>query len=529
MKKYVVTLTLMFWIGISNLFSQNLVTNGNFENWTYVHKNIAGEDSLAMPDNWIRGAGAMGTNYFQENDTERGKVLRLVDADGATVTARRFSSSNINISESGVYRVSFWVKGNVGLRAVILVKGTGAPATNAQSAINHYTTITGYVSGAANITSWTKVTADINVPSTATFGNDYRLHLSWSISTGTAPRPVCDFVVDEISLVKLSDEGLSNITVTPLNYTPTQGTPNFGLADFSPEKLNYIFTTSFLDVPVVGATPARTGSQVNITQAVSLTGALADRKATIIVTTNDSKVTVYTVEFRKHPGFASGIPWDIRNSTPVEWGEMAGVYSRNTAAGTNNNKFPTFGNTSLRCNATSEAGFFITTPVLESGASTLSFYLKNTDIANDNTAVVVQKSDDANTEWREVHRVTPNTSDFSNVWKEVKVTINDNSPGLKIKFVFEKSITTSGTVYLDDVEILPFGATSTKNIKNSDIQVFGYNNQIFIQSAISVPYTVYNMNGMIVMEGKSSENKQIKLNKGVYIVKAGNESFKIIL
>jgi hypothetical protein len=512
----------------ASALAQNILSNGTFETWTYVHKNIAGADSLAMPDNWIRGAGAMGTNYQQATDPERGNVLRLIDPDGATVTARRFSSSNIKIAESGVYRVSFWVKGNVGLRAVILVKGTGAPSTSAQSATNHFTTITGFISGAANLSNWTKVSADINVPSTATFGDDYRLHISWSISTGTAPRPTVDFVVDDVVLQKLSDEGLNGITVTPLNYTPSAGTPNFGLHDFSPEKLNYIFTTSFLDVPVVDAVPARAGSQVSITQAVSLTGALADRKATIIVTTNDSKVTVYSVEFRKHPGFISGIPWDLRNSAPVEWGEMAGVYTRNTAAGTNNNKFPAFGNTSLRCNATSETGFYITTPVLENGASTLSFYLRNFKIEEDETPVIVQKSDDINSDWLEIHRVTPNTSEWSN-WKEVKVNINDNNPGLRIRFVFEKSITVSGSVHLDDVEIMPFGATSTNNIKTSGIRVYGVNNQIIVQAEEAVPYIVYNINGMKITEGNSRDNKQINLNKGVYIVKAGNESFKIIL
>jgi hypothetical protein len=527
MRKLLILTFAILTAGIAAL-AQNIVSNGNFENWTYVHQNIAGTDSLAMPDNWIRGAGAMGVNYFQATDSERGKVLQLVDADGATVTARRFSSSNINIAESGVYRVSFWVKGNVGLRAVVLVKGTAAPNTSTQSATNHTTTITGYISGTANISSWTKVTADINVPSTATLGDDYRLHISWSISTGTAPRPLCDFVVDDIMLQKLSDEGLSSITITPLNYTATTGTPNFGLADFSSEKLNYVFTTSFLDVPVVDGVAARAGSQVSVIQAVSLTGALADRKATIIVTTNDSKVTVYTVEFRKHPGFVSGIPWDIRNNTPVEWGEMAGVYTRNTSAGTNNNKFPTFGNTSLRCTATSETGFFITTPALGNGASTLSFYLRNFNIVDDNTTVVVQKSNDVNTDWVEVHRVTPNTAEWSN-WKEVKVNINDNSPGLKIRFLFEKSIVISGTVHLDDVEILPFGATSTNNIMNSGIRVFGFNNQIHIQSELSVPFIVYNINGMKVTEGNSADNKQIRLNQGVYVVKAGNESFKIIL
>jgi hypothetical protein len=527
MKKFFI-LTIALFIAAIGAGAQNLVTNGNFENWTYVHKNIAGQDSLAMPDNWIRGAGAMGVNYFQENDAERGKVLRLVDSDGTTVTARRFSSSNLNIAESGVYRVSFWVKGNVGLRAVVLVKGTATPSTSAQSATNHTTTITGFVSGTANLTSWTKVTTDINVPSTATFGDDYRLHLSWSISTGTVPRITCDFVVDDIVLQKLSDAGLNSITVTPLNYTATAGTPSFALNGFTPEVLNYVFSTSFIDVPVVEATPARTGSQVTITQASALTGAIADRTATITVTTNDSKVTVYTIEFRKNAGFISGIPWDIRNNTPVEWGEMAGVYTRNTSAGTNNNKFPTFGNTSLRCNATSEAGFYITTPVLENGASSLSFFLKNFNRVDDQTPVVVMKSNDANPDWVEIHRVVPTSEDFAN-WKEIKVDINDNAPGLKVRFMFEKTITTSGTVYLDDVEIKPFGATSTDKVSLSDVQVYAAGNQLIVTSAQPVRYEVYSINGMKVKEGLSSEMPSVTLEKGLYIVRAGNKSVKIVL
>lgn len=527
MKKLLIIVIAVFAVALSAV-AQNLLTNGNFENWTPIVQGTKG-DSLVMPNNWIRGAGAMGTNYQYATDPQGGNVLRLIDPDGATVTARRFSSDNINITESGVYRATFWVKGNVGLRAVILVKGTGAPSTSTQSATNHFTNIIGYVSGTANLENWTKVTADINVPSTATLGDDYRLHLSWSISSpSTPPRVTCDFFIDDIALQKLSDEGLSAITITPLNYTASQGTPNMGIAGFSAEKLNYVFTTSFLDVPVVEGVAARTGSQVSVTQAASLTGTRADRTATIIVTTNDSKTTVYTVEFVKHPGFISGIPWDIRNNVRVEWGEMAGVYSRNTASGTNNNKFPTFGNTSLRCNATSETGFYIATPVLENGASTLSFYLKNFNIVDDQTPVVVQKSDDSNPEWIEIHRVIPNTSDWSN-WKEVKVNINDNSPGLRLKFVFEKTITTSGTVHLDDVEILPFGVTSTKTIRTSNIRVFTVDNQVIIQSPEAVPFIVFNINGMKVSEGISSEIRQVNLNKGVYIVKAGNESFKVIL
>jgi hypothetical protein len=526
MKKILILAIVVFTAGLSAV-AQNLVANGDFENWTPIVQGTQG-DSLVMPDGWLRGAGAMGTNYQYATDPVQGNVLRLIDnVDPAK--ARRFNTTtNFSISTEGTYRVSFKVKGDVGLRFVALVKGTASPSSSssssAQGITNHFTNIAGYPSPTV-VSDWTTVQTDIVVPSTATFGDDYRFHISWSHSTTTL---FCDFLIDDISVAKLSDEGLNSITITPKDYTTATGTPNFGLYDFSPEKLNYVVTTSWFDVPVVDGIASRTGSQVSITQAASLTGPLADRKATIIVTTSDSKVTVYTVEFVKHPGFISGIPWDIRNNTPVEWGQMAGVYTRNTTTGTNHNKFPTFGNTSLRCNATSESGFYITTPVLEDGASTLSFYLKNTNIVDDETPVVVQKSDDENTEWVEIHRVTPNTSEWSN-WKEVKVNINDNSPGLKIKFVFEKTITTSGTVYLDDVEIMPFVATSTNSIRTSDIRVYGFNNQLLIQSNESVPFIVYNINGMKISAGNTSEIKQINLNKGVYIVKAGNESFKVIL
>lgn len=527
MRKFLIIAIVIFSASISAV-AQNLVANGNFEAWTYVRQGLSG-DSLVMPDNWSRGSGAMGTNYILATDTERGNVLHLVDADGTTVAARRFSSlTNISIPEAGSYRVSFWVKGNVGLRAVVLVKGTTAPVTNAQSATNHFTTISNYVSGAANVTSWTKVSADINVPSTATFGDDYRLHLSWSISTGTAPRPVCDFMMDDIVLQKTNNDGLNSISVTPLNYTTTSGTPSFDLAGFSSEILTYKFTCSYLDVPVVAAIAAKSGSTVTITQPVSLTGTLGERTATIVVTTPENKVTTYSVVFEKHLGFVSGIAWDTRSSLPIEWGEMTGLYARNTAAGTNNGQFAAIGNTSIRCNTSSETGYYITTPALVNGASTLSFYLKNTNIEADNTAVVVLKSNATDTQWHEIGRVQPNTAEWTN-WKEVLVNVNDNSVGLKIRFVFEKTVSISGTVYLDDVEILPFGFTSTNDLRMSDINVFALNNQIHIKSPHAVRFKVYSINGSKVAEGISSDSQTINMGRGMFIVRIGNESFKIIL
>lgn len=530
MKKIFILIVIICCASI-NLKAQNLVSNGNFENWTYVKKNISGGDSLVMPDSWARGAGSVGTNYLLANDPAQGNVLQLVDALG-TSGARRFNTTaDFSILTEGTYRVSFKVKGNVGLRALILVKGAtggsytgGAPGTSIQTATNHFTIISDYPSG-TNVADWTTLKYDITVPSTATFGTDYRLHISWSSSSTT--KPACDFLIDDIKFQKLSDEGLSAINITPLNYTTSSGTPSFALLNFSTEVLNYTFTSSYLEVPVVDALPANSSSTVVITQPTSLTGSLAERTATIAVTTSTNKTTTYTVEFVKHPGFISGIPWDVRGSKPIEWGEINGMYSRNSTAGINHGTIPSFGNTSIKCLTSSETGYYMTTPVLVNGASTLKFYLKNTDIVNDNTPVVVLKSNDSAPDWTEISRVQPNTADWSN-WKEVLVNINDNSAGLKIRFVFEKTITTTGALYMDDVLIQPFGYTSVDKVSENNTFVYVVNNELRFKTAEALNYSIYNLSGIRVKDGNTAMNEIITLRKGIYVVKAGNMSAKIV-
>lgn len=169
---------------------QNLVQNGDFEIWT--------NKTTAMPDFWARGAGSWGTNYQYATDPEQGNVLRLTDTDPTTISARRFNPTlNINIQSAGIFRVSFKVKGNVGLRAVVLYLGTGTPNTSVASATNHVNTITDYPSGTI-LNDWTSLQYDISVPTDATFSPDYKLHISWS--SHLTSKPVCDFYIDDISL-----------------------------------------------------------------------------------------------------------------------------------------------------------------------------------------------------------------------------------------------------------------------------------------------------------------------------------------
>lgn len=523
MKKFLLSI---FFICLSAtmIHAQNLITNGGFETWT------VDNPLTTMPTGWEKGSGAVGTNYLNVTDAAQGNVLRLVEPTSGSVSARRFNTTtNFSISTEGVYRVTFKVKGNVGLRAVVLVKGTTAPSTSAASATNHIALISEYPSG-TNVADWTTLQYDITVPSTATFGTDYRLHFSWSSSA--VAKPICDYLIDDISLVKyvapaVTSDKLSKIEITPAGYTPGTGTADMTIPGFNQDALQYTFTSSYQTVPVVSATAVDATANVQIVQATSLTGSQAERTCTITVTTTDSKTKTYTVEFIKHPGFISGISWNLRSDNYVEWESASGVYTRDSQSAAN---YYAFGNTSARCNSSSTTGYYLTTPVLGNGASTLKFYLKNTDIAGDNTEVVIKKSTTASPDWTETERVQPNTQDYSNVWKEVTMNINDNSAGLRIRFEFAKTIDTSGKVYLDDVLIQPYSPSTLVSENLTDgLTVYSHNGKIYFSTSGKIHFSIYNMNGSKIAEGIANQGSAIALPKGVYIVKTQEKTIKIIL
>jgi hypothetical protein len=520
MKKFLLSTILLCCTAIG-IHAQNLVTNGGFETWT------VNEPLTNMPASWARGAGTVGTHYLFATDPVQGNVLRLKD-NIAPAGAKRFhTTANFSIQTEGTYRVTFKVKGDVGLRFVALTQGTTSPSSSAQTATNHFTNITNYPSP-TTVSDWTTVQTDIIVPSTATFADDYRLNFSWSHSTTSL---LCDFYIDDISLVKYvevveTSDKLSKIDITPLAYTPGTGTPNMTIPGFNQETLNYTFASSYQDVPVVSAIAVDATANVQIVQASSLTGTKAERTATITVTTTDSKVKTYTVELVKYAGFMSGISWNLRTDNFVEWESTAGIYTRDSQSAGN---IYAFGNTSARCNSTSASGYHLTTPVLIHGASSLSFYLKNTDIAGDNTEVVVKKSTTASPDWIEIGRVQPNTSEYSNTWKVVNMNINDQMEGLRIRFEFEKTIETSGKVYLDDVLIQPYSPSTNIDNQSSNRPVaFSHNGRI-IFAADETSFSIFNINGSKVAEGIASQGHTISLPGGVYIVKTPVQIIKVIL
>lgn len=244
------TLAIALFATAFSAVGQNLVTNGGFETWT---------TTTAFPDSWVPSSAAhWGLYYFYVTDTNQGNVLRLADLTSSTVAARRFNTTvDFSILTEGAYRVTFKVKGNVGLRAVVLVKGTATPSTTTQSATNHATSITDYPSG-TTVADWTTLQYTINVPSTATFGTDYRLHISWSSSL--TAKPVCDFQIDDISLEKVTGPttSIDNQTVTTPAIFGLNGKINFNTLE------NVSYTVVNLNGSKVAEGIAAAGSSIDL-------------------------------------------------------------------------------------------------------------------------------------------------------------------------------------------------------------------------------------------------------------------------
>jgi len=509
MKKILLT-TMLFCLSATMIFAQNLITNGGFETWT---------NTDAMPDNWARSAGTYGTHYKYATDPVQGNIFNCTDM--SSPVAKRFNNnSDINITGESTYRVTFKVKGTVFLRALTLFNLGTSGTTPSTTNVVLLTPIE------ATYADWTTLQYDIPVPSTAVTGN-YKLFIHWSNTN----KPN-DFYIDDVTIVEYvpeTNDKLQKIEITPAGYTPSSGTPDMTIPGFDQDVLQYTFTSSYKNVPVVSATAVDGTTTVDIVQATSLTGTQEERTATITVTTTDSKEKTYTVEFIKHPGFMTGISWDTRSvGDYIEWENQTGIYTRTSNQSAGN--IYAFGNTSARCNSTSTSGYHLTTPELENGASTLSFYLKNTDVATDNSEVVVKKSTTAAPDWVEVERVQPNTSDYNNVWKEVNMNINSNAAGLKIRFEFEKSIETSGTVYLDDVLIQAYSPLSNIHDQQSTKPViFGSNGRIIFTNGNETSYVVYHINGSKMAEGIASNGSSISLQRGIYIVKTLEKTLKVVL
>jgi hypothetical protein len=192
MKKFAFIIGILLWAA-TILPAQNLIKNGDFENW----KQTAGN-----PASWQISYNREQASFEHTKDKQQGNYVHLKEMNPEGPKARRFqNTTDINIPSAGTYEVTFKVKGKVGLRAVVLARKGENPVTNAASATNHFYSFSKTYAANTEVADWTEVVATIVVPETATFAPDYRLHISWSDHRLTAP--ACDFFLDDVKVIKV--------------------------------------------------------------------------------------------------------------------------------------------------------------------------------------------------------------------------------------------------------------------------------------------------------------------------------------
>lgn len=69
-----------------------------------------------------------------------------------------------------------------------------------------------------------------------------------------------------------------------------------------------------------------------------------------------------------------------------------------------------------------------------------------------------------------------------------------------------------------------------ENEKNNDsVKVYAVQNGVVIESSVSIPVNVYSISGNLLYEGLSDNKSYIELEQGLYIVKAGDVTTKVVI
>ena len=66
-------------------------------------------------------------------------------------------------------------------------------------------------------------------------------------------------------------------------------------------------------------------------------------------------------------------------------------------------------------------------------------------------------------------------------------------------------------------------------INNDSVKVYAVQNGVVIESSGSIPVNVYSISGNLLYEGLSDNKSYIELEQGLYIVKAGDVTTKVVI
>ncbi len=396
--------------------------------------------------------------------------------------------------------------------------GTSATFTNLAYLPSAYDTgSTVNISG----TNGVRISAGLNAILPAACDNQPIVQIRWiakGISGSGGSRP--SMAIDNVSVMQ--DQTLSNnADLTSLSVDEKANNNFVPLAMFGISTYNYnYYLVKGNPVPVISGVKSQSGATTVVTQATSLTGSDAEKTAKIEITAQDGTTKkTFSVKFIETDNvFQSGL-YTSNTGAPIGWSQ-SGMYFGNTKID-GNNKFE--GANYVRCISNSNSAF-LRLPQTNS-IGTLRFFAKKID-ANVVGNFKISKKINAG-EWTTVQDL----GDINNsTYQEFSVAVNEtatDSMFVRIEITKNGTANPSAAYYIDDFS---YNAASPNAVFNplSDTKVNVIANTVIINGAINKNLLIVTLTGQTLISRKvSNDSETIYLPTGFYVLKVGNERYKI--
>jgi acetyl esterase/lipase len=263
-----------------------------------------------------------------------------------------------------------------------------------------------------------------------------------------------------------SDANLNN-----LRWLPSGGSQSILVTGFSPSTLNYttVLPEEVSSLTLV-ASAAQSGSTMVLTPPSNLSGSLAQRTGTAVVTAQDGVTTkTYSVVFTVSSGMAYHFKEGFSTFPPANW-SFTGNISASTANGVGLFS-PGLSCPKFKWTAPLDGGT-LTSPSCNT-AGILEFYVRvlDTDPLHQ-LHLFVEKSTDGGSNWTSLSTDPMPMDGSTTIWHQVIIPVNDNSSGviLRLRGEANTGTTSLGLFYVDDMSLT---MNSTSDASLSDLKVNG--------------------------------------------------------
>jgi hypothetical protein len=450
MKKNIFSFMLIVLLSLP-AYGQNLISNGDFEEWGTAKSTSYTGVEEAMPTDWTLGVGNGNMEkLYRYNQAQSSSYSVILRSNGSKGSSRILQLATTPLEVGKSYRLIYWVRGKGTIQNVVLTESSHTISeANAKNSYTWNLFPNGNIFNGTTLvdsldlgTTWTKKECTYTV---STAGNYYLIFFVRStVNLGNANAGDY-FLLDNVQLIE--DPVLSELKVR-----------GNSLSNFSAQTLTYnvVLQSNIASPYTVAATAANTAHSVQITQAVNLTGTEAQRTATVVVTNGAAEKT-YRVIFSKtteliREGFSSG-------ALPVSPWTLTGWF-HDTAPANNNGAF--FGQNSIRPLTANEESTVTLSNLANPGI--LSFYIKERQFTDSKPALYVEYKDPAESEWITIDSTKASYPEY----QQITVSINRDR-ATDIRFRVTKTADYLG-YQLDDISVTAYSVIWNGGTAGADTQ-----------------------------------------------------------